>query len=369
MVVGIIGSGITGATIARVLAEAGEHVVVYEAHDEVGGHVRDTLYHQTPVSTFGPHIFHTDDPKIWAFVNRFTSMRTLVHRVESLTDVGWLPWPINHETLRKAFAVTSVSEAKTLMRQEQEESIVSSTASFESQGYALAGKTLYTLMIKHYTEKQWGVPAPEVPASVLTRVRINDSNVNRFFDDKFQGIPEPNAGGYTGMVAEMLAHANITVLRRTFIEPRDLPELRRAHNVVVSTAPPDALLDNELGKLDYHAVEFITVKTRTQWPTPIVNFATAAIPFTRATDYGRLYNTDDAIAVLELPGSQDGEPLYPVRTALNVLRAQAYIAHLRERFGIISAGRLGAFEYLDMAPAIARAQILAQQILEERTIS
>ena len=71
----VIGSGFAGAVVARELAEKkGQQVLVIDARDHVGGNCYDKkddygiLIHQ-----YGPHIFHTNNKKVWDYITRFAT--------------------------------------------------------------------------------------------------------------------------------------------------------------------------------------------------------------------------------------------------------------------------------------------------------
>jgi UDP-galactopyranose mutase len=70
----IVGSGLSGAVIARTLADAGRSTLIVERRDHAGGNVHGH-YHSSGIRihTYGPHYFRTNDANIWTLVNRFAS--------------------------------------------------------------------------------------------------------------------------------------------------------------------------------------------------------------------------------------------------------------------------------------------------------
>jgi len=364
MKIAIIGAGLTGATLAIELANKGHQILVVEREGTAGGHVLDEMSGNTPVSKFGPHIFHTDDEQVMQFVLRFTSMKTIIHRVRSYTKFGWLPWPINMETIEKIYNLSGQHALNALEKDRQVE-IADTTRpdSFEARALKQMGRPLYDTMLRDYTLKQWGRHPSFVPGEVMGRVRIKTGYNEDFFSDKY--VAEP-VGGYTNMVAAMLNHQNIHVEYGILAGTKILTTLLLSYDKVISTAPPDVITNSKFGKLDYLSVNFGKVDTTdprsamivNSWPTAVVNFPTTDVPFTRGTAYHRLNNTTTPEYVIEMPGS--GEELYPVRTEAQLALHKKYRQWLDE-CGVVSAGRLGSFEYIDMHIAIRKALDLAAQ--------
>ena len=71
----------------------------------------------------------------------------------------------------------------------------------EEKAVSLIGRTLYELLIKGYTEKQWGKKATELSPELINRLPVRDTFDNRYFNDRYQGIPEE---GYSRMIEKML---------------------------------------------------------------------------------------------------------------------------------------------------------------------
>ena len=66
---------------------------------------------------------------------------------------------------------------------------------------AIVGRDIYETLVKGYTEKQWGRPCKTLPASILQRIPLRFEYDDRYFADKYQGIPE---GGYDRLVEKLL---------------------------------------------------------------------------------------------------------------------------------------------------------------------
>ncbi len=52
---------------------------------------------------YGAHLFHTSNPAVWQYVNRFTTFTTYVHRVYTNHKGIVFPLPINLGTINQFF--------------------------------------------------------------------------------------------------------------------------------------------------------------------------------------------------------------------------------------------------------------------------
>src|SRR5437660_242386 len=104
----IVGSGLTGGTIARMLTDAGRDVVVLERRAHLGGNVHD---HKHPsgvrIHTYGPHYFRTGSEEIWEYVNRFAQFYKYEAVVKSQVDGRIENWPIAASYIRRAVGENS----------------------------------------------------------------------------------------------------------------------------------------------------------------------------------------------------------------------------------------------------------------------
>jgi len=70
----VVGSGLFGAVFSQQAKEAGRSVRLIEKRDHIGGNCFSYEFDDTNITVhaYGTHIFHTSDPDIWNYVNRFT---------------------------------------------------------------------------------------------------------------------------------------------------------------------------------------------------------------------------------------------------------------------------------------------------------
>jgi UDP-galactopyranose mutase len=351
--IGVAGAGFSGAVIARELAEAGHRVTVCETRDHVAGncHTARDPTSGVMVHVYGPHAFHTDHEHVWAYVNRFGTMRPYTYRVKATARGRVYSLPINLHTINQFFGTAmGPAEARAFVAAKAEQR--DETASFEDYGLALVGRELYEAFLDGYTRKQWGLDPAELPASILKRLPLRFSYDDRYHDHRFQAIP---AGGYTAIVQAMLDHPRIEVRLST--------ELRRddPYDHIVWTGPIDAYFGFEHGRLGYRTLDFRhELHDGDVQGCVVMNYCDADVPHTRITEHKHFapWETHDlTVTTTELsraagPGDV---PYYPIRLVREKAQLREYVARARAVTGVTFVGRLGTYRYLDMDVTIKEA--------------
>lgn len=195
--ISIVGSGLAGSTAARILAEAGYKVLVIERLKYVAGHCHDQKdTNNIIIHTYGPHIFHTNNKKVWDFVNRFTEFHYYQHRVLSYVEGKFMPFPINRDTVAQIFGIELATyEVEEFLRKEVKKSKYNDPPkNFKDVVVSQVGERLYELFFKNYTIKQWGRDPEELFPDVAKRIPVRTNRDDRYFSDKYQDIPKE---GYT----------------------------------------------------------------------------------------------------------------------------------------------------------------------------
>ena len=67
----IVGSGLYGSVFAHEAKKRGFTSLVIDKRDHLGGNVFCEKIEDINVHKYGAHIFHTNDKKIWDYVNQF----------------------------------------------------------------------------------------------------------------------------------------------------------------------------------------------------------------------------------------------------------------------------------------------------------
>ena len=83
----VIGCGLSGSVIARLLAENGEKVLIIDKKNHIAGNIYDYIDENgICIHKYGSHIFHTNNEKVWAFIKRFTDFNTYMHKVIAVIE-------------------------------------------------------------------------------------------------------------------------------------------------------------------------------------------------------------------------------------------------------------------------------------------
>jgi UDP-galactopyranose mutase len=366
----VIGAGFSGAVAARQLAE--EHsckVEVWDERNHIGGNCHTERDTETGVMVhrYGPHIFNTDNERVWDYVRRFGDFRPFTNRVKAVTSRGVFTLPINLLTINQFFGKSfGPAEAEDFIRNLGDNSITE-PANFEEQALKMLGRELYEAFFEGYTVKQWGCHPRELPASILKRLPVRFNYDDNYYNKQFQGIP---VEGYTDIIRRMLDHPNICVhLGRPFPPIRlDMNKVDR-WQLIVYTGPIDAFFDYREGRLGYRTVTFERIQTDAMdyQGNAVVNYTDRAVPWTRIHEHKHFApweKHDRTVAFREFSKeTQAGDvPYYPKRLATDMAVLQRYreIAadpSTRAHFGIPVAflGRLATYRYMDMETVIGEA--------------
>lgn len=353
----VVGAGISGATAARLLAEAGLRVAVLESRDHLAGNCFDSLNQDGLfVQTHGPHIFHTADEQVWRFLCRFTDWLPYEHRVLASVGGTLLPFPINLDTVDRLFGRTfTPEEMREFLEQEVSGSVFGNPPeNFRDQVVSQVGERLYEAFFRHYTEKQWGRKPESLSAEVAKRIPLRFSHDDRYFSDPFQGIPSK---GFTEMIRQLLDHPNIEVsLNRDFFDGR----IPGSPALTVYTGELDRFFRYKHGKLEYRSLrmDFATLDEERHQPAGVVNYP-GKEPYTRITEFKHFYLQQNPRTVLctEYPSSE-GHPYYVVYSEENLARRSLYMgeASTLEKAGThLFCGRLAEYRYYNMDQAVASA--------------
>lgn len=340
----VIGAGLTGAVIARELYDAGHDVQIFEKSDHVGGMCYDKEMDGIMVCQHGGHIFHTCGKFIWDWVNRFTNMIPYTHRVLACYNDTVFSFPVNLTTLYQLYGVSTYIDLMTYLKRD----IVPCDNPRTVEQYALSvvGKRVYHMLIEGYTYKQWGVPASQLPASIIKRIPLRMDVDDRFFNDKYEGIPDR---GYTKMIENIIGpipvHFNRTITRQS-----------RLSNVIC-TASLDEYFGYTFGILPYRSLRHEHDRLDcTVFGVASVNFTSTDVPYTRIVEH-KFFRpdkpVDHSIITTEYPVEFDGtnDRYYPIPLEDNMRLHKRYIEFMLMH-DAYPAGRLGNYQYYNMDDAV-----------------
>ncbi len=361
----IVGAGLTGAVLAREIAERlDERVVLIDRRDHAGGNTFDgPNEHGVIVHHYGPHIFHTNAPQVAAYLGRYTRWRPYEHRVVARVGERWVPLPFNMTAMEIVFGETEGRRLNAVLVGEYGLGVkvpILKMRQSASPDVRRVADLVYEKVFLHYTMKQWGVAPDALDPSVSARVPVFLSRDDRYFQDSFQAMPRD---GYTALVAGMLDHPGIEL--RCGQSFRDVDGIER-FNRVVFTGAIDEFFDHVHGPLPYRSIRFDMVTTEaahTVQRAAVENFPTPAAehPFTRSTEFRTLTgqsgiaHTTQAFEYPEdyVPGRN--EPYYPIPHEDSRRIYRRYAAEAAKLGTVFFAGRLADYSYYNMDQAVARA--------------
>ena len=362
----IVGAGLSGAVVARELAEAGHRCTVIDARDHVAGNCHTVRDPETGVMVhvYGPHIFHTDDAEVWDYVNAHTTFRPYRHQVRATRAGQVFAMPITLLTINQFYGrAMNPAEARAFVAAQAED--IPEPANFEEQALSMVGRDLYEAFFKGYTEKQWGRHPTELPAAILKRLPLRFNYDDNYFFHRFQGMPE---NGYTAMVDSILDHPGIDVHLSTDYAP----EMAGRADHLFWSGPLDAWFGHRLGRLGYRTLDFerFTADGDAQG-CAVMNYTETDAPFTRITEHKHFAPWEDhdgSVLYREFSREAgDGDiPYYPIRLAGEKAMLEDYEALAAAEEGVTFLGRLGTYRYLDMDVTIREALDAARGFLSER---
>ena len=181
----IVGSGFFGLTIAQQCAQnLGLNVVVVDRRNHLGGNAYSETDPETgiEVHSYGAHLFHTSNERVWEYVNRFTAFTNYQHRVYTNFRGQVFPMPINLGTINQFFdAAYSPDEARALIAEQAAEFSPAEASNLEEKGISLIGRPLYEAFVRDYTAKQWQTDPKLLAAEIISRLPVRYNYDNRYF--------------------------------------------------------------------------------------------------------------------------------------------------------------------------------------------
>lgn len=380
----IVGAGLYGASIARVLTDHGFSVLVVEKRDHIAGNAYTETINGICVHKYGPHIFHTDNEDVWAFVNRFARFNDFINQPAANYHGEIYSLPFNMNTFREMWGVTDPEEAAAIIHEqivaagfgeleENEGSASGQPANLEEQAISLVGTDIYEKLIRGYTEKQWGRKCSELPAYIIRRIPVRYEYNNNYFNDRYQGIPEE---GYTAMITRMLE--GIRVLTGTdYLEPENRKRLDGLADHVIYSGQIDEYYDYCYGPLEYRGLRFEIEQLDEAGfqDRAVVNYTDRETPWIRITEHRHFAGSqaEDTAAggtVITKEYPADWKPgeiaFYPVNDEVSRERYLKYLALADEDDKVSFGGRLGRYRYYDMDDVIAEALEDAERLIRGR---
>lgn len=377
----VIGSGFAGAVVARQLAEnKGQKVLVLDARDHIGGNCYDRkdeygiLIHQ-----YGPHIFHTNIQRVYEYLSRFTEWYEYRHEVVGNIYGKELPIPFNLNTLEEVYGERAPHLEKLLIDHFGEGARVPilELMNHEDEELQEIAQYVYENIFLKYTMKQWGKSPKEIDPAVSGRVPVLLSRDNRYFQDKYQGLP---LHGFTPVFEKMLDHEGIEIRLNCpaksvlAIDPEAedpvLFEGKPYHGNIIFTGALDELFDCRYGRLPYRSLrfDFEHYDRKFYQSHGVVNY-TVSEDFTRITEFKYLVGQmemPDTTIVKEYPMAYNGNegeiPYYAINNEENDALFERYKMLVGKIPHFYLLGRLAEYKYYNIDAIVDRALTMAEQI-------
>ena len=370
----IVGSGLFGATFAYHAKQMGKKCLVIDKRPQLGGNVYCEDIEGIHVHKYGAHIFHTSNKKVWDFVNSIVEFNRYTNCPVANYKGRLFNLPFNMNTFYQMWGVRTPEEAQAKINEQkaayseelrvknEELGLPNEPHNLEEQAMLLVGKDIFNMLIKEYTEKQWGRKCSELPVFIIKRLPVRLVFDNNYFNDKYQGIP---VGGYNKLIDGLLegveCKTNVDFFQSEYRNWKEYADK------LVYTGAIDEYFGYSLGKLDWRTVSF---KTRVE-NTPnyqgnaVVNYTSHEVPYTRVIEHKHfemfgqeVYDCPKTVISEEysMEYKEGMEPYYPVNDERNNLMAEKYRTLASQEENVIFGGRLAQYKYFDMAPIIEQVQ-------------
>jgi len=351
----IVGSGLFGAVFARQMTDAGKKCLVIDKRNHIGGNVFTENVDGINVHKYGAHIFHTNDKEIWNFVTSFVEFNRFTLSPIAMYKDKIYNLPFNMNTFYQMWGVSKPEEAKAIIEKQIKEAGITTPTNLEEQAISMVGTDIFEVLIKGYTEKQWGRDCKDLPTFIIKRLPIRFTYDNNYFNDKFQGIP---IGGYTKLVEGLLKGIEVRI-GIDYFENRE--ELNKLAGKVVYSGKLDEYFNYDAGYLEYRSLRFETEKLpiANYQGNAVVNYTEKSVPFTRILEHKHFEFGTQPTTIITREYSQEwskeNEPYYPINDIKNEKLANDYKKRAAEIKNVIFGGRLAEYRYYDMHQVVGQA--------------
>jgi UDP-galactopyranose mutase len=344
----IVGSGLFGALFAYRARQKGKRCLIIDKRPYPGGNIYCENIEGINVHRYGAHIFHTSDKKIWDFVHSFVEFNRYTNAPLANYKGKLYNLPFNMNTFYALWGITTPADAHEKIEQQRKEAGISDPKNLEEQAISLVGKDIFEILIKGYTEKQWGRKCTDLPPFIINRLPVRFTFDNNYFNDLYQGIP---IGGYNKLIKGLLTGIE-TKCNADFFSNREYFE-NLAHKIVF-TGKIDEFYNYCFGKLEYRTVNFETeiIECENYQGNAVVNYTDIAVPYTRIIEHKHFEFGRQPQTVISREYSSEytekSEPFYPVNDEKNNKLYARYKSFADNESNIIFGGRLAEYKYYDM---------------------
>lgn len=360
----VVGCGLSGATAARLLAEKGYKVTIWERRNHIGGNMYDYYdEYGIPVHKYGPHTFHTNDEEVYRFICKYGEWEEYRLMCGAVIDGITTPTPFNFTTIDQFYGKEEAEQLKQALKKEYPNRTtvtVLEVLNSENKLVKAYGEFLFKKDYSLYTAKQWGLDPKDIDPSVLRRVPLRLGYEEGYFEDKYQLMPK---GLYVDFFKNLLNHPNIDVkLNIDALEHLKITDNKividgkETDDLIIYTGAIDELFNYQFGKLPYRSLTFDFKHSDSN---NIQKYAVEAHPahpeITRKVEFKQMYpNRSYQGTTWEEERSEaysqdkNNEPYYPVLTEESQKNYKQYLNLASQIDNLKLYGRLATFKYLNM---------------------
>lgn len=373
----IIGCGFAGAVVAQKMAEKGKKVLILEKRGHIGGNCYDENdEHGILIHKYGPHIFHTNSKEVYDYLSKYTKWYDYSHEVVANLNGTFIPVPFNLNTLKIVYGEEKAQKLREKLIDQYgygtRVPILKLRENTDEDIRAIADFVYENIFLK-YTMKQWGQTPEQIDPAVTGRVPVLISEDNRYFQDKYQGMP---LEGFTLLFENMLSQEGITVRLNTdakqvlsFKEDGIYFEDDKFEGKIVYTGPIDELFDCKYGRLPYRTLRFdMTYLDEEDYqPKAVVNY-TVSEDFTRITEFKKLTDqkAEGTTIMKEYPLAYTGKageiPYYAISNEDNINMYNKYVELIKKYDNMYLLGRLAEYKYYNIDGIVEKALNLAKEL-------
>lgn len=354
----VVGSGLYGAIFAYEAKRRNKKVLVIEKRNHIGGNIYTENIEKINVHKYGAHIFHTNNKKVWEYINQFANFNRFTNSPIARYKNEIYSLPFNMYTFNKIWNVITPDEAKCKIEEQKRIANIGLPSNLEEQAISLVGFDIYEKLIKGYTEKQWGMQCKDLPSFIIKRLPVRYNYDNNYFDALYQGIP---IGGYTKLIENMLKNIKV-ILNVDYLKNKEY--FNSITKKIIYTGAIDAYFDYKLGYLEYRTLNFEHefLNSANYQGNAVVNYTDKEIPWTRIIEHkwfefgkdieGNKIDKTIISKEYSVKWTHNDEPYYPINNEVNNNLYNKYrlLANLNKN--IIFGGRLGKYKYYDMDKVI-----------------
>ena len=367
----VVGCGFSGAVITNLIADKlNQKVIIIDKKNHIAGNSYDYRdKNNIMIHKYGSHIFHTNNEKVWSFLKRFSDFNNYIHKVDVVIDGKKVQIPFNFNTLYQLFSETTAKKIKEKLLEKYNYGAKIPILEFQKQNdedLKFLAKYVYEKIFLNYTIKQWELKPNEIDKTITSRVPLCLDNNNRYFQDKYQGIP---INGYTNLIEKIINHPNIKVVLNS-----DYKNFKKQNSELIKnsrifyTGSIDEFFDYEYGMLPYRSLKFEFEEHNKEFyqSCACINYPND-FSFTRIHEF-KYYLGDKSNKTMiakEYPQKfkfEENERYYPIINEENIKLYNKYLKKAENFKNIYFLGRLGDYKYYNMDLAVLRAIVLFEAI-------